>query len=99
MLMDPPKWTTEGEAWAERYGEDRVVFFDTNQPIRMSRACGRWLTAIEEGDYSHEGSTTLTAHIQVMHRRKVHSREEDDDGRTQFGVGRASCRARVWQYV
>lgn len=95
MLMDPPKWTTEGEAWAERYGEDRVVFFDTNQPIRMSRACGRWLTAIEEGDYSHDGSMTLTAHVQAMHRRKVHVRDEDDDGRTKFLFVKGPDRAKI----
>ncbi|MGH3859220.1 hypothetical protein [Actinokineospora sp.] len=88
MLCDPAKWQTEIEAWAEEYpdvdGEERVAFFDTNQSLRMSRACDRWLTAIAEGSYSHDGSKVLTEHVLAMHRRKVHTRDEDDDGRTRF---------------
>lgn len=84
MLCDPAKWQTEIEGWAEEFGEERVVFFDTNQPTRMSRACDRFSTALAEGDYSHDDSDTLTAHVLAMHKRKVRVRDEDDDGRTRF---------------
>jgi hypothetical protein len=84
MLCDPAKWQTEIEGWAEEFGEERVVFFDTNQPTRMWKACDRFSTAIEEGAYSHDGSPVLTAHVLAMHKRKVRVRDEDEDGRTRF---------------
>ncbi|TCO47310.1 terminase [Actinocrispum wychmicini] len=84
MLCDPAKWHTEIEGWAQAYGEDRVVFFDTNSLIRMSRACDRWLTAVAEGAYSHDGDPVTTDHVLAMHRKKVHVRDADDDGRTKY---------------
>lgn len=84
MMCDPPKWQTEIEGWAEEFGDERVVMFDTNQPIRMSKACDRFLTAIREAAYSHDGSKDLTDHVLAMHKRKVRVRDEDDDGRTKY---------------
>jgi hypothetical protein len=46
MLCDPPRWWTEIEALQERYGEEVVLAFDTNQARRMAPAVDRWLTAI-----------------------------------------------------
>ena len=84
MLCDPAKWQTEIELWAEELGEERVVFFDTNQLTRMWRACDRFSTAIAEGTYSHDGSSVLSAQVLAMHKRKVRLREPDDDGRTKY---------------
>lgn len=96
MLMDPPKWQTEGEDWAVEYGEDRVVFFDTNQPSRMSRACDRFLVAVAgDGTYSHDGSSVLAAHTIAMHKRKVRVRDEDDDGRTKFVFVKGPDRSKI----
>jgi hypothetical protein len=84
MLCDPAKWQTEIEAWAEEYGDERVVFFDTNHTRRMSGACDRFLTAIAEGAFSHDGSRELSAQVLAMHKRKVRIRDDDDDGRTKW---------------
>lgn len=84
MLCDPAKWQTEIELWAEEFGEDRVVFFDTNQPTRMWKACDRFSTALSEGAYTHDGSSALSAQVLAMHKRKVRVRDEDDDGRTKY---------------
>jgi hypothetical protein len=84
MLCDPAKWQTEIEHWAEEFGDEIVVIFDTNQPTRMWRACDRFSTALAEGAYSHDGSSVLSAHVLAMHRRKVRVRDDDDDGRTKF---------------
>jgi len=84
MLCDPAKWWTEIDEWAEEFGEERVVVFDTNSLVRMARACDRWLTAIKEGAYSHDAETVHTDHVLAMHRRKVRIRDDDDDGRTKF---------------
>jgi hypothetical protein len=84
MMCDPAKWQTEIEGWAEQFGDERVVFFDTNQTVRMARACDRFLTAIAEGAYSHDGAETLGKHVLAMHKRKVRIKDEDDDGRTKY---------------
>ncbi len=95
MLCDPAKWQTEIEGWAELFGEERVVFFDTNQPTRMWRACDRFSTALAEGAYSHDGSSTLTDHVLALHKRKVRVRDEDDDGRTKFVFVKGPDRAKI----
>lgn len=84
MLCDPAKWQTEIEGWAEEFGDDTVLFFDTNTPTRMARACDRFLTHLAEGNLTHDGSTLLTRHVVAMHKRKVHLREDDEDPRTRF---------------
>lgn len=91
MLCDPPKWQTEIERWAERYNADRtveesvVVFFDTNQPRRMSGACDRFSTSLAEGWLTHDGHPLLTDHVLAMARKKAYVRAEDQgDGRTRW---------------
>jgi hypothetical protein len=84
MLCDPAKWQTEIEQWSLDYGDEIVLFFDTNQATRMSRACDRWDTALAEAAYSHDGDAVTTEHVLNMHRKKVNVRHEDDDGRTKF---------------
>jgi hypothetical protein len=84
MLCDPAKWQTEIEFWAEEFGEERVVFFDTNQPARMWKACDRFSTALAEDAYTHDGSAIYSAHVLAMHKRKVRVRDDDADGRTKF---------------
>lgn len=90
MLCDPPKWPTEIERWQARWNAGRrvedavVMFFDTNQLRRMSAACDRFSTAINEGSLSHDGSDVLTSHVLAMVRKKVKASAEDDDGRTRY---------------
>lgn len=102
MLCDPPKWQTEIERWMERWNAGRrvedavVVFFDTNQPRRMSPACDRFGTAITEAaslsalspdaklPISHDGSSLLTAHVLAMAKAKAKARDPEGDGRTLY---------------
>lgn len=95
MLCDPPKWQTEIEGWAEEYGEERVVFFDTNVTSRMWKACDRFSTALAGGEFSHEDSKTLSDQVLAMHRRKVRVRDEDDDGRTKFVFVKGPDKAKI----
>jgi hypothetical protein len=84
MLCDPPKWYSEIERWAELYGEDTVLAFDTNQARRMAPAVDRWLTAIREGSHTHDGDPITSDHVKAVHLRKVRLTEEADDGRTMY---------------
>jgi hypothetical protein len=90
MLCDPPKWSTEIEAWAKTYGDEVVVMFDTNQPKRMSAACDRFATGIgragdEHRALTHDGTSLLTDHVLALVRKKAYLKAEDEtDGRTRY---------------
>lgn len=86
MLCDPPKWPTEIEQWAELYGDEVVLAFDTNKPSRFAPAVDRWLTAIKEGTHTHDGSNTLKRHVEACHLKKIRAQADDDDGRTMYGL-------------
>lgn len=96
MLCDPAKWQTEIEDFADEYGEERVVFFDTNQAHRMAPACDRFMTAVNgENALWHDGSLTLTDHVLAMHKRKVRLRDDDDDGRTKYVFVKGPDKAKI----
>lgn len=84
MLCDPPRWRTEIEQWAELYGEDIVLEFDTNQDSRMGKAVDRWLTAIGEGTHTHDGDPVTNDHVTNAHKRKARANDPDDDSRTLY---------------
>lgn len=91
LFGDPPKWATELERWMERYNAGRsiedsvVMFFDTNQPKRMSGACDRFTTGLVEEQLTHDGDGLLSAHVLAMVRKKAYARNEDpNDRRVRF---------------
>ena len=83
MLYDPPFWRTEGESWARRWGEDRVLMLDTNQPRRFAPAVDRWRSAIAQGTHTHDGDPLTTAHVLAARLRAVRLTDGLDDGRSQ----------------
>lgn len=92
MFADPPKWTTEIELWADEFGEDRVLFFDTNQSSKMSLACDRFASSVRESSVSHDGGAELTAHLAACARKNVRVNVDEDDGRTRFVIVKADVR-------
>jgi hypothetical protein len=84
MFCDPPKWESEIDDWAERFGEEVVLKLDTNQSRRFAPATDRWLTAIREGTHTHDGDDLTREHVISAHLRKARVSDEDDDGRTRY---------------
>jgi hypothetical protein len=84
MLCDPPLWQSEEAAWAGRWGDEKVLAFETNRPHRMAPACERFATAVTEGVLTHDGTELLTRHVANMARKKVRINDDDQDGRTRF---------------
>lgn len=84
MLCDPPKWWTEIEQWAQLYGDEIVLGFDTNSDRRMAPAVDRWLTAIREGTHTHDDDPITTEHVLNAHKRKARAKDPDDDARTLY---------------
>jgi hypothetical protein len=95
MLCDPPFWRTEIETWAERYGAEVVLFFDTNQPSRFAPAVERWRTALDTGTHTHSGDPSITANVLSAHLSKVNLRQDDDDGRTRYVLVKGADRERI----
>lgn len=65
MYCDPPYWESEIDAWAEKYGEKRVIRWQTYRPVQMHAAAERLLTDIAkaDSDFTHDGCATTQAHI------------------------------------
>jgi hypothetical protein len=84
MNCDPPKWQSEIEAWAREFGDERVLFFDTNSSRRMGMAVDTWLTGIANGSHTHDGDPVTTEHVLNAHKLKTKSTAPDDDSRTLF---------------
>lgn len=84
MYCDPPYWETEVDAWAGRFGNDRVVKTRTNKWAWMARACAAFANAIGAGDISHSGDADYARHIGNAHRFELNMR--DEEGRRMFVV-------------
>jgi len=84
MLCDPPKWRTEIEAWIAEFGDEVVLFFETNQDTRMGRAVDRWLTAIGEGSHTHDDDPDTNEHVENAYKRKTQARADSEDRRTLY---------------
>ena len=63
FACDPPGWREEIDSWDVEFGEiggePVVVEFFTNRPSRMGPAIDRFLEAIDEGSFTHDGSPEL----------------------------------------
>lgn len=95
MLCDPAKWWTEIETWAQRYGEETVLMFDTNSDRRMAPAVDRFLTAYRLGEISHDGSPTLADHAAAAHLRKARAKDPDDDNRTLYTIVKGADQRKI----
>lgn len=83
MIADPPKWWDEIKGWAETY-PDRVKALDTNSARRFAPAVDRWLTALREGTYTHDGDPVAAEHVKAAHLRRVRLADAADDSRTMY---------------
>lgn len=92
MFCDPPKWWTEIEQWALEFGEETVLGLATNSAARFAPACGRFVTGVREASISHDGKPGLTANLAACAKKRVHLRDDDDDGRSPFVIVKADAR-------
>jgi len=64
FVADPPGWREELDSWEDEFGvhpdgEPIVVEFLTNRPTEMGPAIDRFLEALDEGLFTHDGSPEL----------------------------------------
>jgi len=63
MSADPPYWSQQLARWAELYGEDRVLAFNTAVRKRMAEACSSFYQAVVADAVSHDGHKGMARHI------------------------------------
>jgi hypothetical protein len=65
MYCDPPYWESEIDAWAEVYGKERVLRWETYRPKQMHDAAERLLTDVNKADsaFTHDGCPQTALHI------------------------------------
>lgn len=64
LVMDPPGWREEHTAWEAEFGKDDddddiVIEFYTNQERQMDAAIDRFLSAVGQANFTHDGSERL----------------------------------------
>lgn len=88
MFADPYKWQDYLDAWAAKFGEQRVVEYPTNVEQRFDRAIDRIATALADGEVCHDGAATLTQHVRntvmVKGSRKKPRPGEDETLQTHY---------------
>ncbi len=67
---DPPGWESEIDAWAAKYGDKRVIRWETYRPVQMHAAAERLLTDINKADstWTHDGCPITAAQIRNARR-------------------------------
>jgi phage terminase large subunit-like protein len=63
MSADPPYWSQQLSRWAELYGEDRVLAFNTAVRKRMAEACSSFYQAVVAEGVTHDGHAGMARHI------------------------------------
>jgi len=65
MYGDPPYWETELDAWAAKYGEKRVLRWETYRPVQMHAAAERLITDVNKQDsgFSHDACSVTETHV------------------------------------
>jgi len=64
LACDPWGWRSEIEAWANRYGEKRVLEWNTAAAQRMAPATDRLYQAVMTKTVTHDGDERLSSHIE-----------------------------------
>ena len=65
VYADPPYWETEVDAWVEKYGERKIIRWQTRRGVQMHAACERLLTDVLKKDsaFWHDGCELTHDHV------------------------------------
>ena len=63
MSADPPYWSQQLNRWAEQYGADTVLAFNTSVRKRMAQACSSFYQAATTESLTHDGHPGMERHV------------------------------------
>lgn len=106
LYADPPYWQSWIAKWVGEFGEDHVIEWWTNRTKQMTAALENFITAITEGQLSHDGDADIRRHL--ANARKKELPNSDEDGQKQFLIQKerpksplkmdlAMCAALSWE--
>lgn len=75
--VDPQNIGLLLDRWQGRWGEKRIVPWDTQRPKQMAHICRNYQAAMHGGEVSHDGFESFSAHISNAKRRPVSVLDED----------------------
>lgn len=78
LYGDPPYWDDRLDAWAGKYGDDRVVKWWTNRPKPTSYSVRNYAEAIVNGEVTHDDSELFESHIGNAYRQEITLRDDED---------------------
>lgn len=82
FYYDPPGWQSEGEAWAVRHGENRVIPWATYRTRQMHAALERFVIDLRTGAIEHDGCPITERHVA--------SAVKSFRGKDTYGLAKAS---------
>lgn len=83
FYYDPPGWLSEGETWSLRYGDERVLPWETYRTKPMHAALERFVTDLVTGSLKHDGCPITERHI-------ASAVKTSRQGREVYGLAKAS---------
>lgn len=63
FYYDPPRWESDGERWALRFGDERVISWPTYRHRQMHDALARFLTDLSTGSIAHDDCPITRQHM------------------------------------
>jgi phage terminase large subunit-like protein len=63
MSADPPYWAQQLQGWADAFGGDRVLAFNTFVRKRMAAACTSFYQAATTEALTHDGNPAMARHV------------------------------------
>jgi hypothetical protein len=65
FYIDPPYWETEADELAAKYGDKRVLRWETYRAVQMHAACERMVTDVVKADstFHHDGDQVIAVHV------------------------------------
>lgn len=86
VYIDPQKIGQLVDRWRGRWGEKRVLAWETNRPRQMAYAVRQFRDALAASELTHDGDETFTSHIANARRWKTNVR--DEGGRPMMLIGK-----------
>lgn len=100
-FYDPHKWQDEHEYLTMRYGKDpatnkpRVVALWTNEKTKFAKMVKRWLTAINEGLFTHDDNKVIRAHVLAADKARISRDKNEDEARTLYILTKPDYKSKI----
>jgi len=106
MYCDPPYWQESIDKWAGLYGDDKVIYWWTNNRKKTAFIMREFKSDMRADVMSHDGSEALVRHVGNAVRKPTNMRDEEgmflwligkDGAKSPNKIDLAMCAALSWR--